>query len=122
MTSGVQLDGGATLVASLEDAARALGSMDEAAAAAARFILDSSSPGAPRQTGRLAASVRSDVVASEPVVFTDLPYGPVIHWGWAARHITARPWIQDSVIAHQDQLVGIYAEQAQVILGNVKGT
>ena len=114
MSDAVELQGLGQLVQSLDSAAHELAHLDQAAAAAGRLVGEASAAAAPRQTGRLAASVRSDVLQDQPVIYSDLRYAPIVH--------ARTPFITDQVVSRADQVLTIYADAAQAVLSTVKGT
>lgn len=113
MADAVELQGLDQLVQSLDSAAHELAHLDQAAAAAGRLVADASAADAPRRTGRLAASVRSDVLQDQPVIYSDLRYAPIVH--------ARTPFITTQVTNRTDQVLTIYADAAQAVLATVKG-
>lgn len=114
MADAVELQGLGQLVQSLDSAAHELAHLDQAAAAAGHLVAQASAAEAPRRTGRLAASVQSDVLDSEPVIYSDLRYAPFVH--------ARAPFITSQVTGRTDQVLTIYADAAQAVLATVKGT
>ena len=62
----------------------------------AGYVLGRASPGTPRRTGRLAGTGRSSGTNTSSIVRfgrASVPYAPVIHYGWPARHILPQEWV-----------------------------
>lgn len=66
------------------------------------YVLGRAAPGAPRRTGRLAATGRASGTNTSSIVrygnARRVPYAPVIHYGWPARHIQAREWVVNAAL------------------------
>lgn len=75
------------------DLADDLRDMTPAASAAAAIVLPIAVAESPRQTGRLAASLRSVEVATGFSIESEVPYARKVH----ARN----PWIADAIAAHE---------------------
>ena len=73
----------------------------------------------PVRTGALRASIRAGRGKTKAVVragYKHIPYGPVIHYGWPARRIPARPFLAEAVRARQGDVVRQLADGIQTIL------
>lgn len=87
----------------------------------ASYVHGRSQPGAPRRTGRLAASGRSSGTKTASIVrygSARLPYAPVIHYGWPARHIAANEWVINAAqrsepvwVAHYEHTIAQLVER-----------
>lgn len=120
----VQVEGLRQLVRTLKAAEVDLDDLKDANNAAGRIVLDAARPRTPTRTGALAASGRANRAAGKAnVVFgtARVPYGPPIHWGWAARHIKAQPWVTTAAQATQGDWVAAYERDIQRVLDSVKG-
>lgn len=84
----------ADTVGALADVLRDLSPAEQAAAA---IVLPIAVERAPRRSGRLAASLRTVVVADSYGIESDVPYAAYVH--------ARQPWIADAIVAtEQDQL------------------
>lgn len=120
----VEVEGLRTLRRTLKAAGVSLEDLKEAHAEVAKLVVRAAAPGAPRRTGRLAASTRGAGVAGGAVVRAgkaSLPYANAIHWGWRAHHIKAQPWIYDAAENSKDQWTGLYLRALQKIINDVEG-
>lgn len=73
----------------------------------------------PVRTGALRASIRAGRGKTKAVVragYKHIPYGPVIHYGWPARRIPARPFLAEAVRARHGDVVRQLADGIQTIL------
>lgn len=91
------------VAASIGDLSAGLVDMSPAADAAAAMVLPVAVERAPRQTGRLAASLRSVVRATGFSIESPLPYAPVVH----ARN----PWLANVVTAAESDIVAAVDRQ-----------
>jgi hypothetical protein len=95
-----------------------LGDLSPAHAEISRQIESDAARRAPRLTGRLAGSVRAEVSERGAVVTAgaNLPYGPVIHWGWPARGIPARPFLAEAIGRAEKTYLQTYTDVVQAIV------
>lgn len=49
------------------------------------------------------------------------PYGPPIHWGWAAHGITAQPWISQAAQETEPRWSSEFMDGIEQIIDQVKG-
>lgn len=89
-----------TIAANLDDLSAADDAAADLLAAAARTR-------APRRTGLLRSRIRSTGAGR---VVADLPYAVVVHNGWRARRIRARPFARDAVTATRDDVTRVYVD------------
>lgn len=106
---------GDDVAAILDHIATDLGDLTAPNREAADLVLASAQP--PRRTGRLAGSLHVDAASADAaVVVSDLPYAGVIHNGWPARQITAKPFLTDALATTEPQVIDVYAEHLADIL------
>jgi hypothetical protein len=89
----VKVVGLGALIRSLKQAERDMEDLKDANAEAARIVLDEARRRAPRRSGRLAASGRTNRAAKKASVMfgrASVPYAGVIEYGWPAHHLAAR--------------------------------
>lgn len=96
------------IAASIEAAGDRLDDLTPAAEAAADEVLPVVVADAPRLTGRLAASLRSVVVASGFSIESDERYAPIVH--------ARRPWIADAIAAREQQITARVEQYVDAVL------
>lgn len=125
MSSTVRVEGGARLRSTLRKAGANLGDLKDANQKVGQYIATESTPIAPRgKTGKLAGSVRSARQVGRARILAGsaaVPYAGVIHFGWAAHHIMAQPWISTTAQATEPQWLETYLEDVQSVCDSVKG-
>jgi hypothetical protein len=78
----------------------------------------------PRLTGALASTVRAEPDAGGVTVAAgspDVPYAGVIHNGWPAHNIRARPYLTDALDKQEAAIADKYADHADHAMAQVKG-
>lgn len=76
------------------------------------------------ETMRLWKSVRSAGTVRDAIGRAggaSVPYAPVIHWGWAAHGIAARPFLQDAAREIETDVVDRYDRHVADMLARVIG-
>ena len=121
MSAQVTVTGDRRLAATLDAAAGDLGDMRDAAGAAGRIITAAARGRAPRRTGRLSASLSASVDASGATVSAGRVYAGVIHYGWAARHITGHPFLTGAADVTRPAWLPAYERSVAAALDQVKG-
>jgi phage gpG-like protein len=79
---------------------------------------------APKQTGRLAGSIRPAKQASAVVVRAgggSVPYAGVQQWGWAGHSIAATYFLTNGVDQSREQVLDTYTAEINRFLLTVKG-
>lgn len=114
MTSrlGVEAPGSDRLVRGLHDAARALEDLSAPDAAAAQIITQAAVADTPRRTGFLASTVR----AQGGAVHVGARYAAVVHNGWQARRIKARPFLRTATETTRDRVLAVYSSHITDVL------
>jgi hypothetical protein len=102
-------------------AGRDLASMADANSKVAAALAQDGRGRSPKRTGRLSRSVAGRAERGRVEVGSSLIYAGVIHNGWPRHHISPQPFLRESLEQGQQRWLGIYAEEAQSILGQVKG-
>lgn len=102
----------ARLAASLKAAGEQLADLTGAHEAAARVVLAKAVPDTPRRTGRLAASVRSDVRPTGFQIVAATPYAAIVH--------ARRPWIAQAVDATATDQVDVYVDHLSTIAATIE--
>ena len=116
----ITIDGDETLRRTMRAAESDLAEMDQEDNA--RMVAQRAAGKAPKVSGTLARSVYAkDLGKGEAAVLSDLIYAPVIHYGWAAHHITPQPFLTEA-LADSARLVEANSERkAQAALAKVRG-
>jgi hypothetical protein len=79
---------------------------------------------APRDSGKLAGSVRGSRQAARAVVAVGgakVPYAGPIHWGWPKRGIPRRPFVLEAATATQERWLAAYENEIQRLGDKVEG-
>lgn len=121
---GVRVVGLNRLLRTLRRAGEDISELKEAHTAAARIVAAYAQAHAPRRSGKLAGTVRPMRVASRARIAAGtraIPYANPIHWGWAARGITAQPWISHAGQVTESQWEPAYVRDVQRALDRVVG-
>lgn len=121
MNGQVRVDGAQELAQTTRAAAQGIRDLNKPNQAAGRLIITASRSGVPIRTGRLAASVALTVTDTEVTIGSNLIYAPVIHNGWPAHHIKARPWLAQAAEANQDRVIDTYADHVTTQLDRIQG-
>jgi phage gpG-like protein len=116
---GVEVIGAARFSRTARAAARDIREMHPGDAG--RVVASRARAGAPKRTGRLAASVTAGTDGGDVVVSSRLVYAPVIHNGWPGHNISANPFLTRGLENSRAEVERIYAAEAQDALGKVKG-
>lgn len=121
----VRVDGLRKLRRELREFAGNCDDLKAANAAAAQIVATAAAAGAPRRSGRLAASVRGNRAVSRAQVRAGgaaLPYAGPIHYGWPAHNITAQPFVTDAAQRTEPTWRAAYEAGVQQAVDNVAGT
>jgi phage gpG-like protein len=123
MADGAQIKiiGGARLNATLDAAARQISNPVEASRKAATLVERQGRQNAPKRSGRLSRSIVGRPKTGGAEIGSSLVYAGVIHNGWPRHHITANPYLTRALDSTQDQVVSVYAQDAQRALDHVQG-
>lgn len=100
------------LAATLQAAGAALGDLVGTHQAAADVVLAKAVPATPRRTGRLAATVRSDVVTTGYQITADTRYAAAVH--------ARRPWIAQAIAATEADQIAVYATHVQNVVATIE--
>lgn len=90
----------------------------------AREVVAKATPNVPVRSGRLRESLRAAGTVRDAigrVGKASVPYAPVIHWGWAARHIPARPFLTDAAASIERDVADRYDRHVADMLDRVIG-
>jgi len=122
MAGSVQLVGGDRLTKDLKRFDRAMADRSSMNGDAASLIAARARSGAPRRTGRLAASVQSSGQRDAAVVSSSARYAAPVHQGTRAPYRPARPFITDAVAQTRPRWLLSYQRAVTSLLARlVKG-
>jgi hypothetical protein len=122
MADPVRVEGLAALIKAMRQAEADIADLKDANKAVGTIVLDASRPRTPRRTGRLAATGRASRAARKASVVygkASVPYGPVIHFGWAKRNIKPQPWVLQAAARTESQWLAAYETDIQKILDSL---
>ena len=88
----------------------------------ARMVGQRAAARAPKRSGTLAASVQArDLGNGTAVVGSSLIYAPVIHYGWAAHHISPQPFLTEALADSVGLVEASSLRQTQKAMAKVRG-
>ena len=119
--NGVEVRGATRLAATLHLAAARVQDMSKPGRQAASMISARGVSGAPRRSGALAASVRPSANRGTAEITSGLAYAARTHWGYRAYQQAAQPFLADPAHALEPVWLGLYADECDRLLGQVKG-
>lgn len=120
-TAGADLNGGQTLVTTMERAGEQLADLTMPHTRAVEWIAGVASSTAPRVRGALAAGHRVRVSGDVGWVDNTQPHAGPIHWGWPARNIRASMWLVDAAKSSETRWIEFYAEHVQETVDTIRG-
>lgn len=134
--AGIRIDGARELRRTLKAAGDDLGDLKSAHAEAAKIAASASADLAPRQSGRLQASIRGAGTQAAGIVRAgkkSVPYANAVHWGriyWPNRShprrayspTNAQPFISDGATTSEGQWIPVFERAIDSALAKVKGT
>lgn len=88
---------------------------------AGRIVQQRGRSGAPKRSGRLAASVTAGSDGDDVTVSSRLVYAGVIHNGWAGHNISANPFLARALESSKGEITRQYVVEAQKALGHIRG-
>lgn len=115
----VEIIGADRLAATAHAAARDLDALKSANAG--RIVQQRGRAGAPKRTGRLAASVKAGTDGGDVIVSSGLVYSAVIHNGWPGHNIAANPFLSRAIVNSRAEIQREYTAEAQKALGQIRG-
>lgn len=124
MTAAVEVHGSRELRRSLKAAGDDLGDLKDAHKLTGDYVANAASGRAPRRSGALAGSLRASRIARGVAVkagSAKVRYAGPIHYGWPAHNIRAQPFVVDAAHATEEHWLGIYADEVERIVGEIKG-
>ena len=125
-----RVEGGRELRRTLRQAGSDLSELKAAHQKVVDAVLTEARTRAPRRTGNLAASRKATAAKTAGTVKggnrrkgpTGVPYAGPIHWGWPGHNIEPNTFLVDAAETTRPTWVGIYEQEIDRILDQVKGT
>jgi phage gpG-like protein len=121
VTQTVEVLGADRLAATMGRAAHDLGDLGAANSRAGEAVANPARSAAPRVTGALAASIRTDRDRDGATVSATVVYASVINYGWAAHGIAANPFLTGTFERQERTVVDVYAAELDNIVGRIRG-
>lgn len=90
------------------------------------IVARAATPRTPVKKGKLALSIRSGSAKTKATVYAGngrkngVPYAGVIHYGWPARSITARPFLDEARALNIERAAALLAEELGRLADNNK--
>jgi len=85
-------------------------------------VLRRAESSAPRRTGALADSLRSQPTRTKARVGTRLPYGAPIHWGVPSRNISPRPWLSEAAVETEATWADLYRRRVEELITDMENS
>jgi len=119
--STTKLAGADKMQGELVRAEKHLANLQPAYSDSAATVANASRSRAPRESGRLAASVKPRADARAGYAESNLPYSGVIHWGWRGHNIEPQPWLSEAAQASEPQWIRNFERLMDESLAMVRG-
>ena len=119
--SSVKVRGADEVARTLRAAADDLRNLDAVNREAGALVARTAQRGAPRRTGRLAASITVTAGPERVAVATGVVYAGVQEGGWARRGIRGRHYMRTGLQANQDAVLALYERAAAAAAAQVRG-
>jgi HK97 gp10 family phage protein len=119
-SSGIEVDGLAAFQSSTDAAARQLDGLTDAHKKAGDRLATAARPRTPRQTGALAAGVRSDAASGLTILADPIDYAPFVHYGTADQD--AQPWLAETMRDQTDDITDLFVGEVDQIVHQIHGT
>ncbi|SDH16166.1 hypothetical protein SAMN04515691_2985 [Leifsonia sp. 98AMF] len=120
-----QVEGGRQLRKSLRAAGDDLTDLKIVHGQAAAIAARRAESRAPHRTDQLAATIRSAGTKTAGIVRVGnnsrVPYAPVIHWGWARRHIAPNPFASQGAQESESTWLPLYERYVDNVLDTIEG-
>lgn len=117
----VTIEGARRLRSTMKRAGVDLGQMSDAHQKVGQIVITAAAPRAPRQTGRLAGSLRASRTRASAVVRSRLVYAGVQEYGWPAHGIAEHAFVRGGAKTSEPVWVAAYASAVDKALSQVKG-
>jgi len=109
-------EGDEELVRAMHAAQERLRDMTAQYAFTGKVIVAAARRKAPKQTGRLAGSLRAAPEGQQVQVGSPLVYAPVIHYGWPAHNIEPQPFLDEAAEETQDEWMREFIRELDAIV------
>lgn len=117
----VRVEGARRLRSTMKRAGVDMQQMSDAHQRVGSIVISASAPRAPRETGRLAGSLRASRTRASAVVRSSLVYAGVQEWGWPAHGIAEHAFVRGGAKTSEPVWVAEYMRAVDKALSKVKG-
>lgn len=117
----VKVEGARRLRATMKRAGADLGQMSEAHQKVGQIVISAAAPMTPRETGRLATSLRASRTRASAVVRSNLVYAGVQEFGWPAHGIEEHAFVRGGAKRSEPVWLNAYLDAINKALKQVKG-
>jgi phage gpG-like protein len=117
----VKVVGARRLRATMKRAGTDLTQMSDAHQKVGQIVISAAAPRTPRQTGRLAGSLRASRTRASAVVRSSVVYAGVQEFGWPAHGIEERAFVRGGAKASEPVWLAEYLRAVDRALKKVKG-
>lgn len=118
----IKVEGADTLSRTLASAAREIQDFSSVNTASASTLRSRAASGAPKRTGRLAASLTASADKVKAVVdYGALPYAGRTHWGWPRVGQIAQPFATNALENSEPVLVSAYERRVVEVVSHIRG-
>jgi len=117
----IEVKGLRNLTRTLVRAGVEVSDMKAANARVGMIVVRTGAAKAPRDSGRLAGSIKPAQRRAGVVVRSSLIYAGVQHWGWPRRNIRATLFLTSAIESERGHIETEYFEELDKIIGKVKG-
>jgi HK97 gp10 family phage protein len=118
---GVKVDGDEVLASTLRTAGRQLSDWAAVNAAAATRIAADAARRAPKRSGRLSGSIRSQSDNTGAQITASVVYAKVQEYGWAQHNIAAQPYLRPALDDNRADVLAMYEAKMKDAVSQVKG-
>jgi len=121
MTPEVEIEGVSETTSSLNALGDEVGKPPGGWGAVEQIVLMAARAGAPKRTGRLAASGQAGGNPEQAQATFTVPYANPIHWGWPARNIKPQPFLTNAVRTTEPVWAAAYERKLQDTIDKEQG-
>lgn len=117
-----QLQGADNLIRTLRAASREIEDFGSVNTASASTLRSRAASGAPKRSGRLAASLRASSDKHQAVMdYGALPYAGRTHWGWPSVGQIAQPFATNALENSEPVIVQAHERRVEQVVSHIRG-
>lgn len=124
MTDQVSVRGVRELARSLRQFEGGVADLRDANEKVGKIVAEDAKRRVPRRSGKLAGTIRATRAPHRVKIGAGgarAVYGPVIHWGWPARHIRRSAFLTEAAAATRPQWIDAYTADIDRLTRKVQG-